>query len=117
LIICNTTTARPDSLRSALASQSGGLSGQPLFGPATQLLADMYRLTDGKLPLIGTGGIGSAAQAYAKVRAGASLLQLYSALVFRGPALIDEVTRGLADLLRRDGWRSLAAAVGADHRQ
>ena len=117
LIICNTTTARPDSLRAALASQSGGLSGQPLFGPATQLLADMYRLTDGKLPLIGTGGIGSAAQAYAKVRAGASLLQLYSALVFRGPALIDEVTRGLADLLRRDGWRSLAAAVGADHRQ
>jgi dihydroorotate dehydrogenase len=117
LIICNTTTARPESLRSALASQPGGLSGQPLFGPATLLLADMYRLTEGKLPLIGAGGIGSAAQAYAKIRAGASLLQLYSALVFRGPALIDEITSGLADLLRCDGWSSLAAAVGADHRR
>jgi dihydroorotate dehydrogenase len=77
----------------------------------------MYRLTGGRLPLVGVGGIGSAAQAYAKIRAGASLLQLYSALVYRGPGLIGEIAGGLAALLRRDGFARLADAVGADHRR
>jgi dihydroorotate dehydrogenase len=78
------------------------------------VLGDMYALTGGRLPLIGAGGIGSARDAYAKIRAGASLLQLYSALVFRGPALIAEIRTGLAALLRRDGFTRLSDAVGTD---
>ena len=117
LIVSNTTIARPASLRSAHAQETGGLSGQPLFAPATALLHDIYRLTGGKLPLIGVGGIGSAEQAYQKIRAGASLLQLYTALIYRGPALVAEINRGLAALLRRDGFDSLSAAIGADHRR
>jgi dihydroorotate dehydrogenase len=80
------------------------------------VLADIYRLTGGRITLIGVGGIGSAEQAYAKIRAGASLLQLYSALVYRGPGLVAEINRGLAQMLRRDGFTSLTAAIGADHR-
>jgi dihydroorotate dehydrogenase len=116
LIVSNTTIERPAGLRSARAKETGGLSGQPLFAPSTALLAEMYVLTGGKLPLVGVGGIGSAEQAYAKIRGGASLLQLYSALVYGGPALVGEINRGLAALLRRDGFASVAAAVGADHR-
>jgi len=116
LIVSNTTIERPQSLASPHAKETGGLSGQPLFVSATALLADMYRLTEGRLPLIGVGGIGSAEQAYAKIRAGASLLQLYSALIYGGPALIGQITLGLAQLLRRDGFTSLTAAIGADHR-
>jgi len=117
LIVSNTTIERPQSLRSNLAGETGGLSGQPLFAPSTEVLADMYRLTEGRLPLIGVGGIGSAEQAYAKIRAGASLLQLYSALVYAGPGLVGDINRGLARLLRRDGFASIAAAVGADQRR
>lgn len=116
LIVSNTTIARPADLRSRDAGEQGGLSGAPLFAAATQILGDMYRLTSGKIPLIGVGGIGSAEQAYAKIRAGASLLQLYSALVYRGPALIGAINRGLAALLRRDGYHILGDAVGAGHR-
>jgi dihydroorotate dehydrogenase len=116
LIISNTTTARPPGLRSRHASEAGGLSGRPLFAASTALLADMYRLTQGKLPLIGVGGVASAADAYAKIRAGASLVQLYTALVFEGPALIGRIKAGLAQLLARDGFRSVCDAVGADAR-
>jgi dihydroorotate dehydrogenase len=115
IIVSNTTTARPPELRSLHASETGGLSGQPLFEPSTALLADMYRLTEGKLPLIGVGGVASAEDAYAKIRAGASLVQLYTALVFAGPALLTEIKTGLAALLRRDGFASVDEAVGADH--
>jgi len=115
IVIGNTTVARPSSLRSAHAGEAGGLSGGPLFAPSTALLAEMYRLTDGKMPLIGVGGIASAADAYAKIRAGASLVQLYTALVFQGPALIGRIKRGLAEMLRRDGFSSITEAVGADH--
>lgn len=116
LIVGNTTLARPDSLRGAHRRQAGGLSGRPLFARAAAMLADVYRLTGGAVPIIGVGGIASAADAYAMVRAGASLIQLYTALVFQGPALVPELAAGLAALLRRDGFSSLAAAVGADHR-
>jgi dihydroorotate dehydrogenase len=75
----------------------------------------MYRLTEGKLPLIGVGGVASADDAYVKIRAGASLVQLYTALVFAGPALLARIKTGLAALLRRDGFASVAEAVGADH--
>ena len=115
VVIANTTVARPPTLRSSVASEQGGLSGKPLFAPSTALLGDIYRLTGGELPLIGVGGIASADDAYAKIRAGASLVQLYTALVFQGPALIGRIKRGLAELLRRDGFASISQAVGADH--
>jgi dihydroorotate dehydrogenase len=114
IIVANTTVTRPPGLRSPDAGEQGGLSGRPLFAPSTALLGEMYRLTGGQIPLIGVGGIASAEDAYAKIRAGASLLQLYTALVFEGPALIGRIKRGLADLLRRDGLTSIGEAVGAD---
>jgi dihydroorotate dehydrogenase len=113
--IANTTVARPPSLKSAVASEAGGLSGRPLFAPSTALLGEIYRLTGGTIPLVGVGGVASAEDAYAKVRAGASLVQLYTALVFQGPALIGQIKRGLAELLERDGFGSVADAVGADY--
>jgi dihydroorotate dehydrogenase len=113
LIISNTTVARPSDLVSRDAPEPGGLSGRPLFEPSTQLLAEMYRLTGGKVPLIGVGGIASGADAYHKIRAGASLVQLYTALVFRGPGLIERIKRDLAELVRRDGFSSVSAAIGA----
>jgi dihydroorotate dehydrogenase len=116
LILGNTTTARPPGLVGAAASEAGGLSGRPLLAPSTAVLADFYRLTRGRLPLIGVGGIASAADAYAKLRAGATLLQLYTALIYQGPGLVGRINRELAALLRRDGLADIAAAVGADHR-
>jgi dihydroorotate dehydrogenase len=115
MIIANTTTARPSDLRSPHFKETGGLSGRPLFTPSTALLGEMYRLTEGRLPLIGVGGVASADDAYAKIRAGAALVQLYTALVFAGPGLLGQIKTGLAALLRRDGFASVAEAVGADH--
>jgi dihydroorotate dehydrogenase len=115
LIVANTTVARPAGLRSRDAAETGGLSGRPLFAPSTELLAEMFRLTQGRLPLIGVGGIAGAADAFAKIRAGASLVQLYTALVFEGPALVARITAGLADLLRREGFASVRDAVGSMH--
>jgi dihydroorotate dehydrogenase len=114
IIVSNTTVARPAELKSPQAKEAGGLSGRPLFAPSTAVLADIYRLTGGKLPLIGVGGIATADDAYAKIRAGASLVQLYTALVFAGPALLHRIKAGVAELLRRDGFASIADAVGAD---
>lgn len=116
LIVSNTTIARPASLVSEHKGETGGLSGAPLFEPSTAVLARMYALTEGRLPLVGVGGIASGAQAYAKIRAGASLVQLYSALVYQGPALVTRIKRELIDCLARDGFKSVADAVGADHR-
>ncbi len=115
IVVANTTVARPPGLRSRLAGEAGGLSGCPLLAPSTTLLGEIYRLTRGRLPLVGVGGVASAAGAYAKIRAGASLVQLYTALVFAGPALLGQIKTGLAELLRRDGFASVAEAVGADH--
>jgi dihydroorotate dehydrogenase len=117
LIVSNTTIARPPGLRGAAAKEAGGLSGRPLFKPSTAVLADMYRLTGGKLPLIGVGGISSGEDAYAKIRAGASLLQLYTALVYGGPGLVGRIKADLAAGLRADGFTNIADAVGADHRR
>jgi len=116
IIATNTTIERPDSLRGTARGEGGGLSGKPLFVPSTAVLSDLYRLTEGRLPLIGVGGIASGADAYRKIRAGASLVQLYTALIYQGPALVTRIKRELARLLRDDGFESLAAAVGADHR-
>jgi dihydroorotate dehydrogenase len=116
LIIGNTTVARPATLKSPDRNAPGGLSGKPLFAPSTACLAAMYRFTAGRIPIIGCGGIASGADAYAKIRAGASLVQLYSALVFQGPGLVSRIKSELAGLLRRDGFSSVADAVGADQR-
>jgi dihydroorotate dehydrogenase len=116
IIISNTTISRPAHLAPAFAKEAGGLSGAPLFELSTALLSDMYRLTEGRLPLVGVGGIASAAQAYAKIRAGASLVQLYSAMVYEGPGLPARIVAGLPDHLAQDGFKSIAEAVGADHR-
>ena len=117
LIVSNTTVARPDSLRSGNAKETGGLSGAPLFESSTAMLRRMYELTGGKLPIIGVGGIASGSEAYAKFRAGASLVQLYSAMVYQGPAMVTRIKHELLDLLTRDGFASLAEAVGVDHRE
>jgi len=116
LIISNTTIARPPLAEAKLATETGGLSGAPLFGPSTALLGRMYRLTQGQLPLIGVGGIGSAREAYAKIRAGASLVQVYSAMVYEGPGLATRIAAGLPALLAADGFAHVKDAVGADHR-
>jgi dihydroorotate dehydrogenase len=116
LIVGNTTVARPSSLKSPHASAPGGLSGKPLLALSTDCLAAMYRLTQGRIPIIGCGGIASGADAYAKIRAGASLVQLYSALVFHGPGLVGRIKRELAAKLRADGFGSVREAVGADVR-
>jgi dihydroorotate dehydrogenase len=116
LIVGNTTVERPAGLMSPRTSEAGGLSGRPLKELANACLARMYRHTGGRLPLIGCGGIESGDDAYAKIRAGASLVQLYSALVYEGPGLVGRITRDLAARLRADGFASLRDAVGADHR-
>jgi dihydroorotate dehydrogenase len=116
LIVSNTTVARPPGLDPRHAGEAGGLSGKPLFEASTEVLRDMYRRTEGRLPIIGVGGVAGGADAYAKIRAGASLVQLYSALVFEGPGLVRRIKTELAALLMRDGFASVAAAVGVDYR-
>ena len=113
VIATNTTLAR-DGLRSAARGEAGGLSGAPLFDRATRVLARLSRLTQGRLPLIGVGGIASADDAYAKIRAGASAVQLYSALVYQGLSLAADIARGLDERLARDGFATVADAVGTD---
>ena len=111
LIVSNTTISRP-ALRSLRATESGGLSGAPLAPLARARLADFRRATGAALPLISAGGIGDADEAYARIRMGASLVQLYSALVYEGPGLPARIARGMAERLRRDGFTSVAQAVG-----
>lgn len=117
LIAGNTTLARPSTIPDDIAREAGGLSGPPLFGPSTRVLSNMYKLIQGRLPIIGCGGVTSGEDAYEKIRAGASLVQVYTALVFEGPLVIQKMKRQLATLLRRDGFSSVADAVGADHRK
>ena len=112
VIISNTTVARP-ALRSRHATESGGLSGLPLFDPATRQLAKLYLLTGGKVPLIGAGGISGTEQAWTKICAGASLLQLYTALVFQGPGLVLEILNGLSRKIAENKMPGLSAAVGS----
>ena len=114
LIVGNTTVDRPAGLSGPSAGEEGGLSGAPLFKPSTEMLRAFRKATGGKLPLIGVGGIASGADAYAKIRAGASLVQLYTALVYEGPGLVARIKRDLVEMLRRDGFRRVAEAVGAD---
>lgn len=113
LIVSNTTIARPP-LRSAQASEGGGLSGAPLHDMALERLRQFRRLLGSQVPLIGAGGIADAEQAYTRIRAGASLIQLYSAMVYEGPWLAARINKGLKGFLQRDGFTSIAQAVGID---
>lgn len=111
LIMGNTTVSR-EGLRSRHRDEAGGLSGRPLAAIARQALVDLRKATGGAIPLIAAGGIDSAEEAYARIRLGASLVQLYSAMVYHGPGLARQISDGLAKLLRRDGFASAADAVG-----
>lgn len=113
LIVSNTTITRP-ALLSANARETGGLSGAPLRDLAQQRLRDFRKATGGAIPLVGVGGLASAEDAWARIRAGASLVQLYSAMVYGGPGLPRRILRGLEALMRRDGFASIAEAVGSE---
>ncbi|MBV7258611.1 quinone-dependent dihydroorotate dehydrogenase [Erythrobacter crassostreae] len=113
LIVSNTTISRP-ALRSHLAGETGGLSGAPLRALALQRVRDFREATCGAVPLVGVGGIASAEDAWARIRAGASLVQLYSAMVFEGPSLGARIASGLERLMKRDGFTSIAEAVGTE---
>jgi len=112
VVATNTTTERPDDLESPNAAESGGLSGAPLEERATDLVRFVAERTD--LPVVGVGGVATAEDAYRKIRAGADLVQLYTALVYRGPGVARDINRGLLELLERDGFDSVGDAVGAD---
>ncbi|NWR65245.1 PYRD dehydrogenase, partial [Bucorvus abyssinicus] len=116
LIVSNTTVSRPSSLRSRQRSEPGGLSGKPLRELSTQTIREMYTLTEGRVPIIGVGGVSSGHDALEKIRAGASLVQMYTALVFHGPLVVGTVKQELEELLREQGFKNVTEAVGADHR-
>ena len=111
LVVGNTTVSRP-SLKSHHASEAGGLSGEPLKALALETLRKFRAVSGGEIPLIGVGGIANADDAWERIRAGASLIQLYSAMVYEGPGIAKRIARGLADQLKRDGMASIADAVG-----
>ena len=113
IIVSNTTVSRPDSLRSPRKTETGGLSGPPLMSLSTQMLARFHAANSHGLTLIGAGGIATGADALAKIRAGASAVQFYSAMVFEGPGMVVRVKRDLAARLRAEGFSSVADAVGA----
>ncbi|KAL8195160.1 UNVERIFIED_CONTAM: hypothetical protein K2H54_047341 [Gekko kuhli] len=116
LVVTNTTVSRPATLRGTLRDEEGGLSGAPLRQLSTQTVSDMYTLTQGRVPIIGVGGVCSGRDALEKIRAGASLVQMYTALTYRGPPVVGAVKRELESLLREQGFQSIKDAVGADHR-
>jgi dihydroorotate dehydrogenase len=112
LIVGNTTIGRPGSLRSPHKGETGGLSGAPLTNLALENIRTMYRLTGGRIPLVGVGGIASGQDAYDRIRAGASVVQLYTALVYEGPGLVKRIKAELSALLKRDGFGTVSEAVG-----
>jgi dihydroorotate dehydrogenase len=116
MVVSNTTIARPPSLVEPAAKEAGGLSGRPLFQASTKLLAQTYRRVEGAFPLIGCGGVENADTAYAKIQAGATLVQLYTALIYRGPAVVADILSSLRKRLEKDDLENLAAAIGIDAR-
>ena len=114
IIVSNTTLARPSSLKSKYKIEKGGLSGQPLFDLSTEILRQFYAAAKGKIDLIGVGGVSNGLQAYEKIRAGASAVQIYSALVYEGPGLVNAINTDLLLRLKADGFKSIAEAVGKD---
>jgi dihydroorotate dehydrogenase len=114
-VATNTTSGR-EGLAQRWKNEEGGLSGPPLKALSTRVISELYRLTDGECPIIGVGGISSAEDAWKKVRAGASLVQVYTGLIYRGPGLPMRINRGLLSMMEKEGFSHLSEAVGADHR-
>ena len=113
VVVGNTTLSRPPDLRSRWRAEAGGLSGKPLLALSTRMLGLFHAAARGRFALVGVGGVSSGADAYAKIRAGAAAVQLYSALVFRGPGLVSQICTDLAARLRADGFGTVDEAVGA----
>jgi dihydroorotate dehydrogenase len=113
-VIATNTTLSREGLQHANRSEAGGLSGKPLTLKATEIIRHIYRLTDGKLPIIGVGGIFNAQDAYDKIKAGASLVEVYTALIYEGPNVLREINSGLMHLLQRDGFTHITQAIGVD---
>lgn len=116
LILTNTTLERPEYLSAGFKDQMGGLSGAPVRDKSTQIISHFYKYTHGKIPIIGIGGISSGADAYEKIKAGASLVQLYSALVYHGPELATQICKDLLIFIEKDGFDHISQAVGAAHK-
>lgn len=112
VIISNTTISRDLNLKSKYASETGGLSGAPLLKKSNEVLQNFYKLTGGKIPLIGVGGIASAADAYEKIKSGASLVQIYSAFIYEGFGLVERIKKDLSELVKKDGFKNVSQAVG-----
>ena len=112
LIISNTTIDRSLNLKSKNASESGGLSGAPLFVKSNEVLKNFYKLTQGKIPLIGVGGISCAQDAYEKIKCGASLVQIYSAFIYQGFGLVEDIKKELSEMVKKDGLQNISQAVG-----
>lgn len=116
LILTNTTLDRPESLNDkTFSNQTGGLSGQPLTDKSTNVIRNFYQLTKGKLPIIGAGGIASGDQAYEKIKAGASLVQIYSGMIYEGPALIPTIAKRITERLTEDKLKNISDAIGIDN--
>jgi len=113
VVVSNTTVSRPEHLAGAAKGEAGGLSGRPLFDISTRVLRDMRRALPAGIDLVGVGGVASAADAYAKIRAGAVAVQVYTALVYQGTALVDAVLDELPDMLRSDGFADVRSAAGS----
>src|SRR3989338_1030259 len=115
LIISNTTILRPQNLQSKFVSESGGLSGKPLFEMSNETLKNFYQFTAGKIPLIGVGGISCAADAYKKIKLGSSVVQLYSAFVYQGFGLVEKMKKELSAMVAKDGFKNISEAVGSEN--
>jgi dihydroorotate dehydrogenase len=114
MIVSNTTNARPESLVSLNKREVGGLSGAPIKNRSTECIRTMYKLTNGTIPIIGVGGVGSGRDAYDKLKAGASLIQVYSMMVYEGPGVVSRIQKELADILVENGYKNVEDVVGAD---
>lgn len=112
LIISNTTIQRPDYLINDNKKETGGLSGLPLKDVSTKLIADMYKLTNGKVTIIGVGGVFSGRDAYDKIKAGASMVQIYTSLIYEGPPIVTRIKKELADLIEADGYTNVSQCIG-----
>lgn len=116
LIISNTTIDRDLNLKNSSAFEAGGLSGAPLFAKSNEVLKNFYKFTDGKIPLIGVGGIASAADVYEKIKCGASLVQIYSAFIYQGFGLVEKIKKDLSAMLKNDGIKNISSAIGLYHK-
>jgi dihydroorotate dehydrogenase len=115
IVVTNTTNQRPNDLISKHRVEVGGLSGVPVRDKSTEVIRTLFALTDGKIPIIGVGGVGSGHDAYVKLKAGASLVQVYSMMVYKGPGVVSKIRKELAELMLQNGQRSIEDVVGMDH--